>query len=324
MQCEEFEQLIFLYVNDELEDSERVRVEQHVGACADCAAALAREQRWLDTLAARASEEPAPALLAQCRSELAEAIDDISLTGWRRWVELLRPTRWIVLRPAVSAVALVLLGIIAGNVIPSWLMRDAGQESTPVVTVSGLSDHDLRNVDVSGLTWVPGSDPTAPAVELQMTAPKPFTLRGTATDSDVRQVLLSVVRDSARSDAGLRLESVDVLRLQDQDPEVRQVLAFAARNDPNPGVRLKALESLRAFARDPQVRQALLDALMRDDNPGVRVEAINTLRVLCGSGAQPDRQLVEVLKDRMRKDPSTYVRLQSAAAIRDLGPRVTY
>ena len=103
MHCQEFEQLIFLYVNDELEASERARVEQHIAACSACAAALQREQRWLDTLAARASEEPAPALLAQCRSELAETIDDLSLSGWHRWVEMLRPTRWIVLRPAVSA-----------------------------------------------------------------------------------------------------------------------------------------------------------------------------------------------------------------------------
>jgi hypothetical protein len=27
------------------------------------------------------------------------------------------------------------------------------------------------------------------------------------------------------------------------------------------------------------------------------------------------------LRERMRKDPSTYIRLQSAAAIRDRGPR---
>jgi hypothetical protein len=31
--------------------------------------------------------------------------------------------------------------------------------------------------------------------------------------------------------------------------------------------------------------------------------------------------MLAVLHERMRKDPSTYIRIQSAAAIRDLGPR---
>jgi hypothetical protein len=31
--------------------------------------------------------------------------------------------------------------------------------------------------------------------------------------------------------------------------------------------------------------------------------------------------MIAVLRDRMQKDPNTYIRLQSAAAIRDLGPR---
>ena len=324
MQCQEFERLIFLYASDELDPADRAAVEQHIAACAACATALERERRWLETVSARRPEEPSSALLAQCRSELDESIDDLSLSGWRRWIEMLRPTRWIVLRPAVSAVALLALGLLIGNLVPSWLMRDSGQGVAPVMSVSALSDQDLRNVAVSGINWVPGSETGAPAVEVQMTGMKPMVVRGAVADSDVKRVLLFVVRNNQRFDSGVRLESVEALRSQGEDAEVRQVLAFAARNDRNPGVRLKALEALREFARDSEVRQTLLDALMLDDNPGVRVEAINTLRTLCEAGGEHDKHMVEVLKDRMKKDPSTYVRLQSAAAIRQLGPRETY
>ena len=324
MQCQEFERLVFLYASDELDAAERATVEQHVAACPACAAALDAERRWLESLSARPSEEPSPALLAQCRSELDETIDDLSLSGWRRWIEMLRPTRWIVLRPAVSAVALVALGLLIGNLVPSWLMRNSSESVAPVMSVSALSDQDLGNFAVSGINWVPGTESGAPAVELQMTGTKPMVVRGSAADSDVKRVLLFVMRNTQRFDSAVRLESVEVLRSQGDDAEVRQALAFAARNDANPGVRLKALESLRAFADDSQVRQTMLDALMRDDNPGVRVEAINTLRTFCEAGGEHDKHMVDVLKDRMKKDPSTYVRLQSAAAIRQLGPRETY
>jgi len=54
----------------------------------------------------------------------------------------------------------------------------------------------------------------------------------------------------------------------------------------------------------------------------VRIEAINALRGLAAAGkVESDDHMLAVLRERMRKDPSTYIRLQSAAAIRDLGPR---
>ena len=109
-------------------------------------------------------------------------------------------------------------------------------------------------------------------------------------------------------------------------------------------MRMKALESLRVAASDDDVRQALLDALEHDGNPGVRVEAVN---VLVGSlqrgdaeesAPEPDNarpqvapvrsedeesvdRVVRVLQQLQRRDPNRYVRLRSAAALRQIGPR---
>jgi HEAT repeat protein len=92
--------------------------------------------------------------------------------------------------------------------------------------------------------------------------------------------------------------------------------------DGNAAVRLKALEALNGAEPQDLVRQTLLDALVDDRNPGVRIEAINALRGLAAAGkVESDDHMLAVLRERMRKDPSTYIRLQSAAAIRDLGPR---
>jgi len=85
----------------------------------------------------------------------------------------------------------------------------------------------------------------------------------------------------------------------------------------------KALEALDGTEPEDVVQQTLLDALVDDDNPGVRVEAINELRDLAASGrvSSDDGHMVSVLRDRMQKDPNTYIRLQSAQVIRELGPR---
>jgi len=70
------------------------------------------------------------------------------------------------------------------------------------------------------------------------------------------------------------------------------------------------------------VRQTLLEALVDDHNPGVRIEAVNALREMAARGQMDsDDHTLDVLRERMQKDPNTYIRLQSAAAIRDIGPR---
>jgi HEAT repeat protein len=145
---------------------------------------------------------------------------------------------------------------------------------------------------------------------------------GAPDDVDVLRALRFVLENSQRFDPDARLDSLDVLRTRAADPEVRRSLCAACRMDRNPGVRMKALEALQGFEQDPEVRQTILDALQSDDNSGVRVEAIDILLNALRSGngfAASDQQTLDVLRDRLRNDPNNYVRLQSQAALRELG-----
>ena len=107
---------------------------------------------------------------------------------------------------------------------------------------------------------------------------------------------------------------------------------------------MKALESLRDSAANDTVREALLDVLAHDGNPGVRVEAVNLLvrslerdnsdlAVVGDTPSAPSRdeevsptdlsfeRVVRALGELQHRDPSRYVRLRSAAALRQLEPR---
>src|SRR5260370_31978682 len=161
----------------------------------------------------------------------------------------------------------------------------------------------------------------------------------------MRRVLTYVVENGDRFDAGVRLDCLEALKAASRDQQVRQALITASRKDQNPAVRMKALESLRDAAARDDVRQALLDALEHDANPGVRVEAVNVLvgSVQHGEAAEtapePDdsaqlvkrggqdtdpsvavERVVRVLQQLQRRDPSPYVRVRSAAALRQIGP----
>jgi hypothetical protein len=196
----------------------------------------------------------------------------------------------------------------------------------------------------SGINFSSSPGPGAPNVQVHLNAEQPIVLTGNVEDSDMRGLLTYVVENGERFDAGVRLDCLEALKAASRDLQVRQALIAAGRKDQNPAVRMKALESLRDAASDDDVRQALLDALEHDANPGVRVEAVNVLvgslqrsdtvepapepndarRSVKPSGLEEDQsveRVVRVLQQLQRRDPSHYVRLRSAAALRQIGPR---
>jgi anti-sigma factor RsiW len=333
MQCNNVERLAVFYACDELALDERQAVEQHAAACAACAASLAREQQLIEAVRLRRADEPSAVLLAQCRGDLADGLDDASQSGLRRrLVAWLRPATWFVVRPAWTAALLVMLGIALGITLPQWLQNHSAQSegtmtasSVIVRPDSRLSNQDLRSV--SSISFVPGEVAGQPGVQFTYSKEQPRVVTGTLDDGNVRRALMYVVQNNLQFDSGLRLDSLELLRSRSDDAEVRSAFCFAARNDRNPGVRLKALEALRGFEQEEVVRKTFINALLRDDNPGVRVEAINALRAMADRPAlagPPDAELLRVLRDRMKNDPNSFIRSQSAAAVRDLGPRAQY
>ncbi len=332
MQCKDIERLAVFYACDELVPEERQAVEQHAATCAACAASLAREQELIAAVRARIADEPSAVLLAQCRGDLVDGLDDASRSSFeRRMILWLRPGNWFVVRPAWTAALCIMLGIALGIRLPQWLQNDDAQSqgtmsanSVIVRPTSELTGQDLRSV--SRIGFVPGEAGGQPGVQFFYSTGKPV-VTGTLEDGDVRRALMYVVQNNLQFDSGLRLDSLEVLRSRSDDAEVRGAFCFAARNDRNPSVRLKALEALRGFEQEEVVRKTFIDALLRDDNPGVRVEAIDALRAMADRPAlagPPDADLLRVLRDRMKNDSNSYIRLQSAAAVRDLGPRAQY
>ncbi|HKQ87037.1 MAG TPA: HEAT repeat domain-containing protein, partial [Candidatus Acidoferrales bacterium] len=184
---------------------------------------------------------------------------------------------------------------------------------------------DLHAADVAGINVLPSFDGALPQVQLQMKEQQPFTVEGTVNDDNVKSELINVLRGGDRFCPDIRLDAVEALSSRTNDPEVRSALCHAVHKDKNAAVRLKALEALNGAEPQDIIQQTVLDALVDDQNPGVRVEAINSLRDMVAKGeVSSTDKMLSVLQDRMQNDSNAYIRLQSAAAIRDLGPRSRY
>jgi hypothetical protein len=325
--CESAERLLIYYACDEARPEERAAVEQHVGECANCAAMLAVELRLQQMLATMPGE-----LLVQCRTELAEALDDSrdhAALGLQSQGILARCFAWcrmeMAVHPAMGAALFVLIGLAVGRVMPSVAngTQQAGLIPTSTVYASPrISDQELQNMNVSGIYSVPGDGAGTPTVEVHIRAMKPMVVSGGPDDEDVKRVLSFVIMNGQRFDSDVRMDSVDVLRSRTDDADIRRVLCATVLHDANASVRLRALEALHGFEQDDSVRDTLLDALMHDTNPGVRVEAVNDLKATVEAGkATAYPRIAQVLRDLSEHDSNNYIRLQAAAAIRNLGPQ---
>ena len=347
--CKDIAPLLVFYVCEEVSEDERESIETHLASCQACSEQLAEEKAFhAALLSAPQSADKLDAsgiLLSQCRSELEEALDDLSAPPLQeRWRPFGWLRRWMALRPVWSGALLVLVGGLAGAQLVPWLEQNSGNtgQALNVRARQPLTPDQLSNMVVSGLTVSPSPGSDSPTVQLQLSAEQPMVLTGRADDSNVRQVLTYMVENSERFDAGVRLDCLDALKAAVRDQQVRLALLNTARKDQNPAVRMKALEALRDTAGEDDVRQVLLDALEHDGNPGVRVEAVNLLVGSLDNGppdteAAPQapvaapapgedasfEQVVKVLQELQRRDPNPYVRLRSAAALRQIGPRET-
>lgn len=343
IRCEDIESLAVLYACDELDAGTRVGLETHLAECAACAEIVAWEGRLQQAISSL--DQPADSLdrsgllLAQCRSELAEALDDEQARANRpAWRSFISPPAWwaalrdtLIYHPAMSMTVLVVVGFFAGvagqrlrvsppTVVPPQPPQTLSASAKP--DKPKLTDEQLQNAGSAHVAWVTPSDSRTPTVQVDLLSQTPMNIVGAPDDADIQRALTFVLKNGERFDSDARLDSLDVLRTRAADSGVRQALCAAARMDPSPGVRIKAIEALQGYEQDPDVRETLLDALQSDDDPGVRVAAINSFvgGLRAEGGAVPsDAQILDALHDRLRNDPSRSVRLQSAAALRELG-----
>jgi len=349
LRCDDVAPLLVFYTCDEVSAEEREQIAAHLANCSACSAQLVQEDALHDTIGripqAADRFDTANVLLSQCRSELSESLDELSAPkvdeGWQpfSWAR-----QWMALRPGWSAAALMLVGAIVGTQAFQWLPFSssvAPGSAVNVLAASKIPEDKLVTMEVSNVNF---SQSTG-KIQLRLQAEQPMTLSSDEDDVDVRRVLTFVVANGDRFDAGVRLDCVEALRAAASDEQTRAALLTAARRDQNPAVRLKALDALRDMVALPAVRDTLLVTLQRDPNPGVRVEAVNLLvralesadeapevlpeapsdfgpgvapPALPSNGREIEQRILHALDELRQHDSNRYVRLRSAAALRQI------
>ncbi len=304
MKCEEARERMPLFLYGELSFEEEERLETHIDECAGCREALGREKALFQAFDA-AEAVPSQELLDNCRAELRGRIAQVEPEHSHFWGKLREgfsihfhfAPGWA---QVAGAVAMLALGFAAARMTPGSMLgpwRSAGVAGEPVT---------------SRVRYV---EPVASGrVQIVVDETRQHVLSGNLEDQTIQRLLLKAAKDP--SDAGLRVESVDLLKNRPQSAEVRTALLYALQHDPNAGVRLKALDGLKEFASDPETRKTLTQVLLKDDNPGVRTQVIDLLI------QHRSEAMVGVLQELMNKEDNDYIRMRCQKVLNEMNASV--
>jgi len=309
MNCDYVKSNAVLLVYDELPDDVRYEITQHVERCSGCAAELKAMHALHGAMSLVEQPEPTPNLLAASRMRLQESLENTTQhAGWRRFTfDVGRMLEQLRLAPA-AAMALLIVGF-AGGSMTAWKIASGTRGTTRgnnVATSPGAVD--TAEASISGIRSIeqrPGTN----TVEIKYDKVLHDQAEGQLSDPQIQQLLLFAAHSNLNS--GVRMESVNFLAQSPDDQRVRESLMYSLRYDSNPGVRLKAVEALGKYVRDDmRVRDTVLEALINDNSPGVRIEAMHALQA-----AQADSAVRRVFSDLARNDRNQYIRRKAQEAL---------
>ncbi len=309
MTCEEARKNLPLFLYGELSFDEEELVEVHIDECAACRQALAREKALFAALD-DVELVPSPEALAESRAELRGRLALAGVTSQPRgasdrdgssfWDKIREGfTIHFHFAPGIAqvagAAAMLALGFLTARVAPNSFLGN-------------FHSAGMLEPATSRVRYV---EPVSPGrVQIVLDETRQRVLSGSVDDEAIQRLLLTAAKDP--SDAGLRVESVDLLKNNSQSAEIRKALVYSLQHDPNAGVRLKALDGLKQFAEDPDTRKALTQVLLKDDNPGVRTQVIDLLV------QRHTDAMVGVLQELMEKEDNGYIRMRCQKVLQEM------
>jgi hypothetical protein len=299
MKCDDARKTLPLFLYGELSFEDEEQLEVHIDECEACRDALAREKALFKSLDA-AEMVPSAELLADCRAQLRQRLEHVAPERASFW-DKIRQGFTInfhfapgIMQP-IGALAMLAIGFFGARVTPASFLGSFHS--------AGLVDpasSRVRYVEPMG----------SGRVQIVVDETTQRVLSGTLEDQSIQRLLLTAAKDP--SDAGLRVESVNLLKNQPQSAEVRKALLYAVQHDSKAGVRLKALDGLKDFADDPETRQTLTQVLLKDDCPGVRTQVIDLLI------QHHADSMVGVFQEVMGKEQNGYIRMRCQRALHDM------
>jgi excisionase family DNA binding protein len=100
-------------------------------------------------------------------------------------------------------------------------------------------------------------------------------LEGEARTNLIRPLLLSSLKNSG--DYSTRSKTIDIIKPQVDDPEIKETLINIIKNDRDPAIRMKAVTALSRHIHDRDVKKAFLQRMEDEENDIVRFKILDVI-----------------------------------------------
>jgi HEAT repeats/Putative zinc-finger len=300
MNCDWTKENVVLYIYGELADDAKFEFEQHVRHCLGCRRELDTALEFKDSMAALPVKDVSPNFLAANRMHLQEQLEHAEQSRNIFSSFIFDLTGWMHQIKLAPALTAALLMIGFAGGVGTTYRIIDGHQG-PGPTPTPAPYSEANFAGVESITPEANSN----QVSIKYNTLQPQIRQGSMDDPQIRQLLLLAMRNNRNS--GVTLDSLDVLTRSPEDNAVREALVYALRYDKNPGVRLKSLDGLKSYVKDDvHVRDAVIEALLHDENSGVRQEAISLLDAVKADSSV--RAALTVLAER---DSNKFIREES-------------
>jgi hypothetical protein len=319
MSRKSLQELVQLYFYDELSPSDKQRVEDMLASSAEWRAELDELKKLHRLMIQHMTPDVSDQLLQEARSELRAAIRiERARQPWtQRFAEFFGESVFVEYRLVFGGVATLALGFLLGYAIFATPGSDHGPSLFSQASSSSVIDQGeplLTNVRFVERGSKDGT------VELTFDAVTPIRVKGNINDDRITKVLARAMLNE--QNPGVRLRSVstfsDQSRIQrSTEKEVKSSLIAVIKYDENRGVRKEALKALQKFPVDDDIVEAILFVLKNEKHTGMRIAAINFLDFAKLMGSPVDKDLLEMLKEKMQSDDNNYIRIRGSAAFQE-------
>jgi len=239
MNCDWTKENVVLYIYGELADDAKFEFEQHIRHCLGCRRELDAALEFKESMAALPVKDVSPNLLAANRMELQESLEHAAQSRNIFSSFIFDLTGWMhQIKLAPALTAALLMIGFAGGVGTTYRMMDHNRG--PEVT----DNRGPQPPDVASIAGIESITPEANSnqVQIKYNTLQPRTLNGSTDDPQIKQLLLLAARNNRNS--GVVLDSVKA------DSSVRAALTVLAERDSNKFIRE---ESKRYLASTPHL-----------------------------------------------------------------------
>ncbi len=310
MNKEEFNELVQLYLADELPDDRKTELENLKESNPEFRKEFNEFKKLFFTIGENKPSEYSDDLLVQSRQELMRSIrkEKMKPSFFERIIERFTVVSVSGIKFAAGTSAALLAGVLLGYIIFRPTLQTTvnnspnGVMSIDQVIASNASIENVRLLETS---------PIEGKITITFEAAKPYTYTGSIGDKTAQRLLANVITKS--DNPGVRIRSVKTLAESADknikpDAEIKEALINSLKSDANAGVRRTALETLRKYPYDEEIRDAVLYTLSRDQNSGIRVAAINTLAELKLEGVKFDSTVRNELNSKVKDEQNLFIK----------------